>query len=57
LPGKFLAINIFSDLPLQTYKYFFKIIIIKKKQRGRGGEQPEIVPNKYFPLPITLSKF
>jgi hypothetical protein len=54
MPSKFLVINIFSNLPLQTHKDFFKR---RKKQRGWGGEQPEMVPNKYFPLPITVSKF
>jgi len=49
------VINLFSNLPLQTYRDFFKRKE-KKKQRGRGGEQPEIVTNKYFPMPITLSK-
>jgi len=53
MPGKFLIINLFSTLPLQTHRDFFKR---KKKQRGRGGEQQEIVTNKYFPVPITLSK-
>jgi hypothetical protein len=53
--SKFLVINLFSNLPLQTYRDFFKRKE-KKKQRGRGGEQPEIVTNKYFPMPITLSK-
>jgi hypothetical protein len=35
MPGKFLIINLFSTLPLQTHRDFFK----RKKKNREGGEE------------------